>query len=518
MYRWEITRAALAQRVFATIRSKSYDQAAATADTLLSAGLTTLEISLTTPFALEAVTTLVREVGDDAVIGAGTVLDAMSARMAIDAGARFLLSPNLDEQVLRTGHRYGVPVFPGRRHPHRGRARPWSWAPTRSPSTRPPPTRPDWVADVRAIMPQAAAAAHRRHHGQRRPRLGRRRGGRRRHGLRADRRRPRDGHQAPHRTPGTARRHAVTRRRPPGRARPGGGRGRRAPGAAVESAPPQQPPGRRDRVTTLAVPGSKSVTARALFLAAAAEGVDDAAPPAGVRRHRGLRARPWPPWGTTCGAATATGGSPAARRARPRPRPTCSRRDAATASRFLPALAAAGHGTFRFDASAQMRRRPLGPLTRALRTLGVDLRARGRGRPPAAADRGARHQGRRDRAGREPVLAVPDRAAAGRPAHRGRAADQGDRHRLGALRRDHPRDDALLRGRRGARGRHVRGARRHLPGAGLRRRAGRLDGGLLLRGGGPVRPQRDRAGPGRRRPPGRPALRGRAADGWARTS
>ncbi|MEE4542691.1 bifunctional 4-hydroxy-2-oxoglutarate aldolase/2-dehydro-3-deoxy-phosphogluconate aldolase [Streptomyces sp. V4-01] len=155
MYRWEITRAALAQRVFATIRGESYDQAAATADTLLSAGLTTLEISLTTPFALEAVTTLVREVGDDAVIGAGTVLDQVSARMAIDAGARFLLSPNLDEQVLRTGHRYGVPVFPGIATPSEAvRAMELGAdALTLYPAIA---YSPDWITDVRAIIPQAA--------------------------------------------------------------------------------------------------------------------------------------------------------------------------------------------------------------------------------------------------------------------------------------------------------------------------------------------------------------------------
>ncbi|MEW1864790.1 bifunctional 4-hydroxy-2-oxoglutarate aldolase/2-dehydro-3-deoxy-phosphogluconate aldolase [Streptomyces sp. NBC_00669] len=155
MYRWEITRAALAQRVFATIRSESYDQAAATADTLLSAGLTTLEISLTTPFALEAVTTLVREVGDDAVVGAGTVLDEVSARMAIEAGARFLLSPNLDEAVLRTGHRYGIPVFPGVATPTEAvRAMELGAdALTLYPATA---YTPDWVVDVRAIIPQAA--------------------------------------------------------------------------------------------------------------------------------------------------------------------------------------------------------------------------------------------------------------------------------------------------------------------------------------------------------------------------
>jgi 2-dehydro-3-deoxyphosphogluconate aldolase/(4S)-4-hydroxy-2-oxoglutarate aldolase len=155
VYRWEITRAALAQRVFATIRSDSYDQAAATADTLLSAGLTTLEISLTTPFALEAVTTLVREVGDDAVIGAGTVLDGVSARMAIEAGARFLLSPNLDEQVLRTGHRYGVPVFPGVATPTEAvlAMELGADALTLYPATA---YDPSWVADVKAIIPQAA--------------------------------------------------------------------------------------------------------------------------------------------------------------------------------------------------------------------------------------------------------------------------------------------------------------------------------------------------------------------------
>lgn len=113
MYRWEITRAALEQRVFAIVRGDSYEQLTSTCDTLLGAGIVCLEISMTSPFALEAVTTLRRETGQDSVIGAGTVLDAESARMAVDAGARFLVSPGLDAGVLRTGHRYGIPVFPG---------------------------------------------------------------------------------------------------------------------------------------------------------------------------------------------------------------------------------------------------------------------------------------------------------------------------------------------------------------------------------------------------------------------
>jgi 3-phosphoshikimate 1-carboxyvinyltransferase len=125
-------------------------------------------------------------------------------------------------------------------------------------------------------------------------------------------------------------------------------------------------------VTTVAIPGSKSVTARALFLAAAAEGTtvlhdplvsDDtegfaeglAALGYDVRREPGV-------W-----TVTGSPGGP------PRTDGDVFCRDGATTARFLPALVSAGHGTFRFDASAQMRRRPVGPLTRALRELGVDV-------------------------------------------------------------------------------------------------------------------------------------------------
>ncbi|MFI8253898.1 3-phosphoshikimate 1-carboxyvinyltransferase [Streptomyces filamentosus] len=130
-------------------------------------------------------------------------------------------------------------------------------------------------------------------------------------------------------------------------------------------------------MTVIDIPGSKSVTARALFLAAAAEGTttllrplvsDDtegfaeglAALGYAVRREPGA----WHVEGRPAGPGTAEADV------------YC--RDGATTARFLPALAAAGRGTFRFDASAQMRRRPLGPLTTALRELGVDLRHGGK--------------------------------------------------------------------------------------------------------------------------------------------
>ncbi|WNI18575.1 3-phosphoshikimate 1-carboxyvinyltransferase [Actinacidiphila sp. ITFR-21] len=125
-------------------------------------------------------------------------------------------------------------------------------------------------------------------------------------------------------------------------------------------------------MTVVAVPGSKSVTARALFLAAAAEGTtvlrrpllsDDTDGFAAGLTALGYRVER----GTDSWHVTGRPAGPAADRAEV----YC--RDAATAARFLPALAATGTGTFRFDASAQMRRRPVAPLTGALRALGVDL-------------------------------------------------------------------------------------------------------------------------------------------------
>ncbi|MBM9438569.1 3-phosphoshikimate 1-carboxyvinyltransferase [Streptomyces bryophytorum] len=128
-----------------------------------------------------------------------------------------------------------------------------------------------------------------------------------------------------------------------------------------------------EAVVIVAVPGSKSVTARALFLAAAAEGEsvlrrpllsDDtdgfaqALADLGYGVHRA--ADEWRITGRPQGPS-----EPAAE---------VDCRDAGTAARFLPALAsAAAAGTYRFDASPQMRRRPVAPLTDALRALGVDL-------------------------------------------------------------------------------------------------------------------------------------------------
>ncbi|MER5523019.1 3-phosphoshikimate 1-carboxyvinyltransferase [Streptomyces sp. NPDC002677] len=123
----------------------------------------------------------------------------------------------------------------------------------------------------------------------------------------------------------------------------------------------------------VAIPGSKSVTARALFLAAAADGVTTLVRPLRSDDTEGF-AEGLTRLGYRVGRTPDTWQVDGRPQGPALPEAEVHCRDGATTARFLPTLAAAGRGSYRFDASPQMRRRPLAPLTRALRDLGVDLR------------------------------------------------------------------------------------------------------------------------------------------------
>lgn len=153
MYRWETVQAVTAQRVFGIIRTAGPKEAVAAADAVLDAGLHAVEIALTTPRALTALARLA-ETRPDALLGAGTVIDAAAARAAVEAGARFLVSPSLHPEVIRTGHRYGVPVFPGVSTPtEMVRAlEEGADALKLFPAST---VSPAWLRDVRAALPQA---------------------------------------------------------------------------------------------------------------------------------------------------------------------------------------------------------------------------------------------------------------------------------------------------------------------------------------------------------------------------
>ena len=95
------------------VRAASADEALAAVDAIREGGIPILEITLTVPGAVKIIAELTRRIGDEALIGAGTVLDAETAQACVDAGARFIVSPALDIATIELCRRIDVPVFPG---------------------------------------------------------------------------------------------------------------------------------------------------------------------------------------------------------------------------------------------------------------------------------------------------------------------------------------------------------------------------------------------------------------------
>jgi len=98
--------------VIAVVRLPESTGLRGVAAALAAGGVAAVEITLTTPGALDAIADLASQ-GGDSVIGAGTVLDEKAARNVIAAGARFVVSPTLDRGVVRYCRDQGVTCLPG---------------------------------------------------------------------------------------------------------------------------------------------------------------------------------------------------------------------------------------------------------------------------------------------------------------------------------------------------------------------------------------------------------------------
>ncbi len=105
-----VTAAIVRSGVVAVLRASTADGFAAVADVLVEAGITAIEVTLTSRGAIDALAGLRRQLPPVAVVGAGTVLTADQAKAAADAGAAFLVSPVLDLELSGAA---GVPFYPG---------------------------------------------------------------------------------------------------------------------------------------------------------------------------------------------------------------------------------------------------------------------------------------------------------------------------------------------------------------------------------------------------------------------
>lgn len=81
---------------------------------IAAGGVHSIEVTMTTPGALECIATASKQLkGADALLGVGTVLDSETCRLAILAGAQFVVTPTVSIPVIQTARRYGVPVIAG---------------------------------------------------------------------------------------------------------------------------------------------------------------------------------------------------------------------------------------------------------------------------------------------------------------------------------------------------------------------------------------------------------------------
>lgn len=113
MIRADVEKKIIHAGVMAIVRTETIKRGIEIAEGCLEGGVDVLEISYTLPNAGEVIQALNERFRDRLLVGAGTVLDSETARLAMLAGAKFIIAPNLSKKVARICNRYRIPYAPG---------------------------------------------------------------------------------------------------------------------------------------------------------------------------------------------------------------------------------------------------------------------------------------------------------------------------------------------------------------------------------------------------------------------
>ena len=113
MNKAEITKKIVDIGVVPVVRASSAAQAIAAAEAVCAGGISVVEVTMTVPGAVEVIAQLVKTMGSAVLVGAGTVLNADSARRCLDAGAQFLVSPGFDLETVKFANGKGVLIMAG---------------------------------------------------------------------------------------------------------------------------------------------------------------------------------------------------------------------------------------------------------------------------------------------------------------------------------------------------------------------------------------------------------------------
>lgn len=109
----DLIRRLLDPGIIAILRAKSSEQLVAVVEALGEGGVTAVEVTMTTPNALQVISDVTARLGDRILMGVGTVLDTETCRAAILAGAEFVVTPVTKPDVIRIANRYGKPIASG---------------------------------------------------------------------------------------------------------------------------------------------------------------------------------------------------------------------------------------------------------------------------------------------------------------------------------------------------------------------------------------------------------------------
>lgn len=99
--------------IVAVVRGRDTDEARSIVERCIQGGIDCIELTFTVPFAHRVIEDLAREYADSILLGAGTVLDPETARIAILSGAQFVVSPHLNPEVIRLCNRYRIANMAG---------------------------------------------------------------------------------------------------------------------------------------------------------------------------------------------------------------------------------------------------------------------------------------------------------------------------------------------------------------------------------------------------------------------
>ncbi|WP_028389949.1 bifunctional 2-keto-4-hydroxyglutarate aldolase/2-keto-3-deoxy-6-phosphogluconate aldolase [Bacillus cihuensis] len=111
--KWEVIKKITDSGLVVVVRANDADEAKKITEACLKGGAAAIEITYTVPGATQVIEELAKEYQNEIIIGAGTILDPETARIALLSGAEYVVSPYLNEETLKLCNRYQVPCMPG---------------------------------------------------------------------------------------------------------------------------------------------------------------------------------------------------------------------------------------------------------------------------------------------------------------------------------------------------------------------------------------------------------------------